>query len=624
MHRRTITQLIVVPILVCLCSVAAHADDVSVSATVEPQHIALGDSVELRVAINGTQEATAPPITMDGCLVHYLGPSTYISIVNGRVSSSITYIYSLLPQKTGTFTIDAIPVQAGGRALRTEPVTFEVLSASARPQRAPTNLPQEEAAEQPQGLGDAIKLQLGVDKARVYQNQPIQIRLQLLVGGVAVRGIEMPTLQADGFLVKPLGQPAQSDVAIGGQPYTLLQFDTVVTPTRAGTLAIGPATLNCQVAARRRRQPHRRSASPFDNDPFGEFFDHQAFFEDFFNQVQLYPMTVRADPVQVEVLPLPEQGKPSDFSGAVGRFTLEHRAVPSEAAVGEPITLTMTVRGDGNLDTVAPPRLVGDTSHFKVYEPQTRKDSAAGQKVFEQVLMPLDASVRELPAPQFSSFDPDAGQYHTLRQAPIAVRVKPAAKPERATVIEHTAPTAVPVREPERLGRDIVYIKEELGALQPAGRRWYGSPWWIMWYGVPMLWLGASEIARRYRARRMADPGIARASGAMKHAWAQLQTARRHTERGQMHDGYADIFRAMQRYVGDRFNLSTDGLTRAEIESVLRARGASEALVRDVAALCDRCDAARFAPASIAADHAEATWQLAATALKQLEHWRSR
>ena len=145
-----------------------------------------------------------------------------------------------------------------------------------------------------------------------------------------------------------------------------------------------------------------------------------------------------------------------------------------------------------------------------------------------------------------------------------------------------------------------------------------------MWYGVPMLWLGASEIARRYRARRMADPGIARASGAMKHAWAQLQTARRHTERGQMHDGYADIFRAMQRYVGDRFNLSTDGLTRAEIESVLRARGASEALVRDVAALCDRCDAARFAPASIAADHAEATWQLAATALKQLEHWRSR
>ena len=112
------------------------AQDVSVSATVTQRRVALGESIELQITANGTQDAQPPSVELDGFLVQYLGPSTYVSIVNGSVSSAITYVYSLLPKREGTFTIGPIPIRAAGQTLTTEPMIVEVLPSSARPSPA--------------------------------------------------------------------------------------------------------------------------------------------------------------------------------------------------------------------------------------------------------------------------------------------------------------------------------------------------------------------------------------------------------------------------------------------------------------------------------------------------------
>ena len=598
-------------------SVPVDAEEISVQAIVSRRSVPLNGRLQLSLQVNGTQQVQAPTLQVDGFQTQYLGPSTQISVVNGQVSSSIAHNYVLIAQREGTLTIGPISVDVDGKTFQTQPIEVEVLSASAaakRPAR-PGPAPPIGEAREPPVVGDALQLQLGADRTQAYLNQAIRVKLQLLVGNVAVRGIEMPTLQAEGFLVKPIGQPRQSNVVAGGGRYTLLEFETVIIPIRTGQLSLGPASIDCQLVQRQRR----RRPSPFGSDPFEEFFERGSLFDDFFGRATLYPVTVNAEPVTISVLPLPAEDQPKDFAGAVGQFSLEAHIMPTEVSVGDPVTVTMTVRGDGNFDSVSPPTFSGDLSRFKVYEPQQRtgEDRPAGprQKVFEQVLIPQDPSVREIPAVRFSYLDPDRGEYETLTQGPIALRVTPSPIQQQVAVSGRST-------EPEFLGRDIIYIKEELGSLRPSGWTWYRSPWWLLWYVGAVAVFGFSEWARGRRAQRFANPAAARASGAMKRAWAQCQRARKFKRGQRMHEFYEAIFRAVQCYVGDRFNLPSKGLTKAELEQFLRPRGAPEELIAELAALFDRCDAARFAGDSSAPDQMDATLQAAESTLRQLEKWR--
>ncbi len=605
---------------------AVWADTIRVQAMVDRQRVPLNGQVELSLRIEGTQQAQPPALELEGFMTQYLGPSTEISMVNGLVASAITHRYLLAPQREGRLTIDPITLQVDGQTFTTEPITIEVLPAASG-SSARKVFSGEEERPTPEDVDEALQFQIGVDQTRVYLNQALPIRLQLLLGGAAVRSIQMPTLQADGFLVKPIGQPRQSQVSINGQPSTLMEFEAMVVPIRPGQLPLGPATLTGQLVVRNPRGPaRRRASSPFlDEDPFEELFGGGSLFEEFFGQARLYPVTVIAPPVTIEVLPLPSEGQPDGFSGAVGRFTMEATAVPMELAVGEPVTLRVTIQGDGNLEGAGPPTLVGDLAGFKVYEPQRKLEGGAAGRpprvIVERVVIPLEASVQETPAIHWSFFDPKTAQYHTVSRGPIPLTVNPA--PEAVTPPvgrPQTLPPQVP--QPEILGRDLVDIREELDRLRPAGEA--GSiPLEAAWWSLgPVTLLIVSERLRRRRERLAADPSIARASGALKRALGHCRLAAKLRRDGKVGDCYAQLFRAMQRYVGDRFNLPSEGLTAAELERHLRPRGVPDDVARELSELVHRCDAARFAPRSVAADQAEPTLQAAEAVLRRLDRWR--
>ena len=603
---------------------AGHAfADVGARASVDRPRVGVGEPVELNVTIKGAQGVSAPDVQIDGFLVSYLGPSTSVSIVNGVMSSSVTHMYSLLPQREGHFTIGPIAVDVSGKKLETNPVTVEVVPASAvRSAGVDQDTGQTAAAD------DRLRLQLTVDKQRAYVNQAIPARVQLLVGRGGIGGIEPPKLEAEGFLVKPVGEPKQSEVIIDGETWQLVEFDMTVVPIRSGALTLGPATLESQVRVRQ-RPSRNRPPSPFQaqQDFFEQFFGRDSMFEEFFTQI--VPVRLRAEPVQIEVLPLPEEGRPADFSGAVGHFSLDAKTIPSAVTVGEPVTVTMTVSGEGNFDTVTAPQLSVDPGQFKRYEPKVTdsgEGAAVSQKVFEQVVIPLDTAVHELPAVHFSSFNPSAGRYETVTKGPFPLAVKPAPVQERVNVISRPQLSALPVQPvspPEPLGRDIVFIKDELGSMKPVRWRWYASPWWVGWQLLPLLLFAAGEWLRRRREQLASDPGAVRAGGAMKRALAQCRLAQQLGEQGKEREVCAEIVRAMQRYIGDRLNVPAEGLTRVEFERLLRPRGAPEELMRELLDLFDRCDVARFAPSSSGTIHHSGEMiRSAESLLKRLDRWK--
>jgi hypothetical protein len=140
-----------------------------------------------------------------------------------------------------------------------------------------------------------------------------------------------------------------------------------------------------------------------------------------FNRTETRPVDLPVEKAVIQIKSLPETGKPAGFSGAVGRFGFQVSALPLEVHPGDPVTLTMTVSGDGNFDRVMAPSLPANEL-FRLYGEPVRKQEDRAVR-FEQVISPRTADVLEIPAIAFTFFDTQSRQYRTVTSAPIPITV---------------------------------------------------------------------------------------------------------------------------------------------------------------------------------------------------------
>ena len=285
------------------------------------------------------------------------------------------------------------------------------------------------------------------------------------------------------------------------------------------------------------------------------------------------------DAIPIEVLLLPDEGKPADFTGAVGQWNLEVTAKPTDIAVGDPITLTIKISGTGNIDLVPTPKLTG-LDEFKTYDPtsKTTKNelNTTGERVIQQVLVPRSTEAKQLPALHLSYFDPAAKTYKTASQPAIPLTVKTGTG-ARSTIVSG----GLRLRPDEKLGQDIVYLKGDLG---PAVATISPRVFWLLNIAPLLALLGA--LAWKHRADKLrGDIAYARRSRAARNAHKLLAAA-------------ADcdhLQHALQTYLGDRLNIPSSGITVAVAYE--------HKLPGTVREIFEACDAARFAgaPADLAA-----------------------
>ena len=154
---------------------------VTVTATIDPAKVAAGESADLAVAIEGTQSAAVPQIgDVGGLSVSYVGPATQMSLVNGRMSTSITHHFTVVGTKPGRYAIGPITVEADGSRHDAGAVAFEVVAASA-------------STGPDAGGGDQVTLELGVPRTEVYLRERIPLAVKLVVGNVHVTDLQYPT-----------------------------------------------------------------------------------------------------------------------------------------------------------------------------------------------------------------------------------------------------------------------------------------------------------------------------------------------------------------------------------------------------------------------------------------------
>ncbi len=552
--RRLLLRLAVVFLLGAFSHHPAAAQ-ITVRASITPPRVQIGERAVLQIDVAGAQDVAAPGLpAVPGLDARYVGPSTQVSIVNGQMSASVQHRYALESQQVGRYTIGAIEVAYKGQTFRTEPQTLEVVAAQAG--GAP---------------GKPIRLLLTTSKTDLYVNETIAVDVTLQVGQIRVGDLQFPTLPVEGANLDKFPQPNQGQQVIDGQQYSVVHFQSKLTPVRDGTLTLGPAAMTLTTYDQRRR---------------GSFFD-DAFAEG-------HQSTIRSEPLVLNVLPLPKEGKPAGYGGAVGNFTLEATASPAEVNAGDPITLRMVLSGRGNLDNVAAPSLT-KTQGFRVYDPKLAT-SNDGLRIYEQVLIPNDATVTQIPAVRFSYFDTAQRQYQTLQTDPIPLTVRAAQQPQQAQILSADAPPKIAA--PEELGHDIIFIKDDPGSLRERSGNPFGGV--VLWL-LQFLALGGFVAARVYDQRRsliLGDARFARFTKAGKVARDGL-TGAEAALRANEGSGFLDaIARTIQEYLAAKLDLPVGSV---DAESV-RRRGVADGIVQRVAEVADTCERLRFAPGSGTAD----------------------
>ena len=305
-------------------------------------------------------------------------------------------------------------------------------------------------------------------------------------------------------------------------------------------------------------------------------------------------MLLQSEELQIEVLPLPEQGRPEEFTGAVGRFQLSVEAQPTQVAVGDPVTLRVLVEGEGNMAAVQPLQ-VDVATGVKLYDPKVEEEERitngvyGGHRLFEYILIPEQGGTVNIPPLRFAYFDPHQARYEVLESDPITIH-------SEGSVEEEGVNYGLSRRDIEAVGEDIRYIKPDVEALIAATMLHESYWFWTLQGALPLAFF-ALLVWQRHQRRLQGDVAYARQRRAKGEAGRRLARADDLLETGTEAEFYGEVRAAVLEFVADRLNLAAAGLTIEVCAEALTARQVEDETIARLRDLLTRCDFARFAPA---------------------------
>ena len=411
------------------------AGDVSVKAELSKSEVTAGEMAELQLKVTGAEVADVPhEIQVEGLQIRLSGQSTQVQMVNFKVSSSVVYSYIVMPLRAGNFTIPSIPVRSNAGVLSTMPIPFSVVDGGAGAAGtsgipAPQNQPaapmmpgfskrQGRQAPQRPETGRQVIGEISSSKKTFYAGEMIPVEIRYYFDArypVQVRS--KVDFGGEGVIVERFPEPKQSREDRDGMTYNVLTFRTLLSAVKAGAIDLAPAKLDIQI-----QMPG--ALPPGLDDPI---FRQMLGGNNPFNQTQ--EIAVKTAPLHLEVLPLPKEGRPASFAGAVGQFDIDAMVANPRPAAGDPAMLTVKIGGKGNFKAMGAPILT-EADGWRSYPPTDKFEgsdelSYAGVKSFDFTLI-AQQEKHASPGSEFSYFDPVTSKYETLSTKPIPLKASPA------------------------------------------------------------------------------------------------------------------------------------------------------------------------------------------------------
>jgi hypothetical protein len=572
------------PVALLAAAALARSQDLQVTASVDADTIGTQDQLQFTVTISGTNsgDVEAPSLPPFPGFDVVAGPSvsTQFQWINGRASSSKGFTFVLVPQKPGRYTLPQVEVRAGGKTYQTQPISITVTPGSSRtaPRRGFEPFGDESMMQRRPPGGNEVFVTAEIEPRRAYPGQQVTLtyRLYTQVGVTGLQLQENPPL--NGFWVEDMevatNQQGERKVVNGREYLEYLVKEQALFPNTPGKLKIPSVTF--AIAARA------------GGDFFGIFGQSQTIYR-------------KTDELTLEVLPFPSQGKPVDFSGAVGSYNLTANLDRTEASTGDAVTLHIKLAGRGNLKMV-PDLALPQLPDFTIYSSKQvanvrvmESKWIGGEKTWEYVLVPKAPGEQTIPPLSFSYFDPERDRYETVTTPRLALKVARAAG--SGDVV--TSLSGVGKQSVMRQGTDINFIKLSAGPLSPGRQPAYASLWFYVLLAFPFAINAGLLIYQRERRRQSSDVVLFRSRKARRSALARLNGSIK-LGRTDPRRFYDEAGTALSGYLGDKFNLPEIALASDSLERMLQEKGVGAEIIKETLACLQECDFGRFVSASAA------------------------
>jgi hypothetical protein len=560
---------VVIPRLLvfCLSSFAWVATGFAAkfSVTLDRDTVVLGETVTLAFKFEGIQARGMPQLpTIPGLQLTggTATSSSYTQRPDGQMESVQTYSVPMRATREGEIQIPSFTVEAGNQRLVSPPVSLKVLRED--PTAPPASLANQSAF-----------LWLVLPRQEYFLGEVFTAELRLYVGpGVRnIDGYQPPQLQGEGFSAGPWRQAQNYQRRVGDRVFTVVPIVCQIIPAKSGPLKIG--AMNTAVVL---NPP----------DAFEGFFGRRSNTE---------RVALALAEQEFRILPLPEENRPPDFTGAVGQFTMTVNVGPTNVAAGDPITVRVQISGRGALDGLnLPPQ--NSWRDFKTYPPTAKVETTdqlglQGVKTFEQIISPESTDIQELPPLSFSFFDPETKTYRTLTHPATKLVVRPGGAAVVPSVAANLNPNASDAAvQPV----DIVPIKQRLGKTFNSTAPLLTQPIFLAAQSVPVLAFLAAFVWRK-RANALANNPRLRRQRQVEHTIrAGLEKLRQHAAQNQSDEFFVGVMRLLQERLGERLDCPATAITEAVIDDRLRPRGLPDSTLEELHQLFQWCNQARYAP----------------------------
>lgn len=549
----------------------ADADAVTFEMLVSKPKLGINERLRVDFTMNKDGDDFNPP-DFQGFRV-LMGPSQSISSswVNGVRSYSKTYSYTLAPTARGKFTIKQASIVIEGKTYKSLSKEIEVTAAVDKPNGQMTI---DDVAD------ESLHLVAEVSKTSPFMNEAISVVYKLYVS---------PSISVSNY--RPLDNPKYNnfwsqDIPVSirnaqngtykGKAYRYVILKRVVLyPQKSGKLEIEPLSLDVTVDVPTNKR---------------DFFGGRIY-----SQTN---KTVSAGKRTINVKALPVEGKPANFSGAVGDFDFSVTTSKNELNASESLQAKVEVSGKGNLKLFQLPE-PNLPSSLEVYEPEfdekvrTTLSGMQGKVTNNYTIVPSFKGKYPIPSISFSYFDPKAKKYRTLSSDEIVINVMQG--PTNGAVANNGFNTGNK-QSVIATGDQFNFIKLQPNLTSIGSNYFLGSTRFYLWLLLPLLLIPLAIFFGKKREAIAGDVAGNKIKRANRLARKYLSAAKKSL--GNKEAFYIALEKGLHNYLKAKLKIETSEFSKDKIATLLTEKKVDNSTKDGFIALLKNCEMARYSPFS--------------------------
>ena len=544
-----------------------------------------------------------PPIFEKLKILSGPNQSSSIRMINGNVSSTITYSYIIVAPNTGKYKIESGSIQFKGDEYKTRTLALNVVKSSGKP--STTSSSQSMSDEE---LKENVFIRAIANKRNVVQGEQVTVTYKLYTK-LKISSPQISKLpRYKGFWAEELD--TDNNIRFDVEMYKGVRYNSAVLkkvalfPTKSGKLTVTPFELEIPVLVKKKQRS---------NDPFDSFFN-----DSFFGRTETIQFKAISNTVVVNSSALPQTGKPESYTGAVGQLDFKAELDKRNVETNDAVTLKLTVSGKGNIELIDMPDIVLPPG-FEKYEPKISKNvinkgTVGGFKSNEYLIVPRVAGIKEIEPIKFSFYDPQTKKYIEKTSPKFTLNVKQGS----GTVA--SAGDGFTKEDIKLLSQDIRFIITSNFQLEKSSEGSLVKTWF--WYSLifPLVIMFGFIGFKKRQDKLSGNIELMKFRKAEKNANNRLKSAKKALDENDLSTYFNEVSQGLYGYLEDKLALQKSEFSIEKVIKLLHKNNVKEITVKQVEDILNKCEFARFAPKSQSLEQASDLYEITIAAIVEIEN----